>query len=99
MPQIGGIFIASGVVAGLMSGMKGDEICEAFYEGCKDVLLGALIVGVARGVGAVSYTHLLYLHDMIGQGTVMPTRSAWDTGHLKDGSAIWHSHCAHYTII
>ena len=53
MPQIGGIFIAIGVVAGLISGMKGDEICEAFYEGCKDVLLGALIVGFARGVGCV----------------------------------------------
>lgn len=53
MPQIGAIFISIGLFSGLVAGMKGDQICEAFYEGCSDVLLGALIVGIARGVGVV----------------------------------------------
>ena len=53
MPQIGAIFISIGIFSGLVAGMKGNQICEAFYEGCNDVLLGALIVGIARGVGVV----------------------------------------------
>lgn len=53
MPQIGAIFISIGIFSGLVAGMKGNQICETFYEGCNDVLLGALIVGIARGVGVV----------------------------------------------
>lgn len=53
MPEIGATFIIIGIVAGIISGMNGGEICEAFLEGCQDVLLGALIVGVARGIGVV----------------------------------------------
>ena len=53
MPEIGGTFIIIGIVAGIISGMTGEEICDAFFEGCQDVLLGALIVGIARGVGVV----------------------------------------------
>ncbi len=50
MPEIGGIFIAIGVVSGLIAGLSGEEISEAFLEGCKDVLMGALIIGIARGI-------------------------------------------------
>lgn len=53
MPQIGGIFIAMGVVSGFLGGLNSKEICDAFTEGCKDVLVGALIVGIARGVAVV----------------------------------------------
>lgn len=53
MPQIGAIFVLIGLFSGLISGMKGQEICEAFMEGCHDVLLGALIVGVARGISVI----------------------------------------------
>ncbi|MDW5299332.1 MAG: AbgT family transporter [Sedimentibacter sp.] len=53
MPEIGAIFIIIGIVAGIISGMSGKEICDGFLEGCQDVLLGALIVGIARGVGVV----------------------------------------------
>jgi len=53
MPQIGGIFIAMGVVSGALGGLSSKEICDAFTEGCKDVLVGALIVGIARGVAVV----------------------------------------------
>lgn len=53
LPEIGGIFIGMGVVAGLIVGMKGDEICETFLQGCTDVLLGALIIGLSRGVSVI----------------------------------------------
>lgn len=50
MPQIGGIFLAIGIVSGLVAGLSGKEISESFIEGCRDVLLGALIIGIARGI-------------------------------------------------
>ena len=53
MPEIGGIFIAMGIVSGLISGMSGNEICNTFLEGCQQVLLGALIVGLSRGVSVI----------------------------------------------
>ena len=56
MPQIGAIFISIGIFSGLVAGMKGNQICEAFYEGYNNVLLGTLIVGIARGVGVVMTT-------------------------------------------
>lgn len=53
MPQIGAIFVMIGLFSGLIAGMKGQEICDAFMEGCHDVLLGALIVGLARGISVI----------------------------------------------
>lgn len=53
MPEIGGIFMAMGILSGIISGMKGNEICESFLEGCSQVLLGALIVGLSRGVSVI----------------------------------------------
>lgn len=53
MPEMGGMFIALGIVAGLIGGLNGKEICDAFTEGSTDVLVGALIVGIARGIAVV----------------------------------------------
>lgn len=71
MPQIGAIFIAMGIVSGVVAGMSGDEICNAFMDGCQDVLMGALIVGIARGVSvimsnaSISDTVVYYLSQMV----------------------------------
>ena len=53
MPEIGGIFMGMGILSGLISGMKFNEICDTFLEGCSQVLLGALIVGLSRGVSVI----------------------------------------------
>jgi len=53
MPQIGGSFVAIGIIGGLIAGLKGDEICAAFIEGSGNVLEGALIIGVSRGLAVV----------------------------------------------
>ncbi len=53
MPQIGGSFLAIGVVGGIISGMSSDEICSAFVEGSTSVLEGALIIGLSRGLAVV----------------------------------------------
>lgn len=54
MPEIGGVFVAIAILAGLFSGLNGTRISESFIKGCQDVLLGALIIGVARGITVVA---------------------------------------------
>jgi uncharacterized ion transporter superfamily protein YfcC len=53
MPEIGGIFIAIGIIGGIIAGLSGEEICRAFIDGCTRVLEGALIIGVSRGIAVV----------------------------------------------
>lgn len=53
IPQMGGLFMAIGIISGIIGGLNGDEICEAFVEGCRDVLLGALLIGAARGITVI----------------------------------------------
>lgn len=53
LPQLAAMFILMGAVSGVASGLSGDEICDSFVEGCRDVLLGALIIGVARSINII----------------------------------------------
>lgn len=53
MIEMSGMFIAIGVVSGVISKLSGDELSDALVEGAKDMLMGALIIGVARGVSVV----------------------------------------------
>jgi len=53
MPEMCGLFIAIGVGAGVISGLSGDALCNALFEGCQDMFLGALIIGIARGIAVV----------------------------------------------
>jgi uncharacterized ion transporter superfamily protein YfcC len=51
--KLAGYFLAMGVIVGLVAGMSGNEISDSFNKGFRDVLLGAMIIGVARGVAVV----------------------------------------------
>ncbi|MCW4353599.1 YfcC family protein [Hoyosella sp. YIM 151337] len=53
MLEMAGLFILMGAVVGLIAGLSGTEICDAFNKGFREVLVGALIAGVARGVAVV----------------------------------------------
>lgn len=53
MPQIGAAFVAIGILGGVIAGMKGEQICQAFIEGSVRVLEGALIIAVSRGIAVV----------------------------------------------
>ncbi len=48
--EIAGVFLAMGVLAGLVGRLKGDEIGKAFVEGAKDMVNAALIIGTARAI-------------------------------------------------
>ena len=51
--ELAGLYVLIGVGVGLISGLRPSEISESFIEGFKQILLGAMIVGVARGVAIV----------------------------------------------
>ncbi|WP_078412086.1 YfcC family protein [Priestia abyssalis] len=53
MLEMAGLFIIMGIAIGLIVGLKLTEICEGFNEGFREVLVGAMIVGVARAVAIV----------------------------------------------
>ncbi|RUR38026.1 YfcC family protein [Vreelandella populi] len=53
MLEMAGLFIIMGVVVGLIAGLSTDDICEGFNKGFRDVLVGAMIAGVARGVAVI----------------------------------------------
>ncbi|WP_283589486.1 YfcC family protein [Staphylococcus nepalensis] len=53
MVEMSGLFIIMGIVVGLITGLNTRDICEAFNDGFKDVLMGAIIVGLARSIAVV----------------------------------------------
>ena len=53
MMEMAGLFVIMGIVVGLIAGLKTAAICEGFNEGFRDVLVGAMICGVARAVAVV----------------------------------------------
>jgi len=48
--EIAGIFLAMGVLSGLLGRLKGEEIGRAFVDGAKDMVNAALIIGTARAI-------------------------------------------------
>ncbi|MFG6148403.1 YfcC family protein [Halobacillus sp. B23F22_1] len=51
--ELTGLYALIGIVTGLVGGLKPSEIAESFNEGFKKILLGAMVVGVARAVAVV----------------------------------------------
>ena len=47
------IFMIMGMTAGLISGMNANDIAKEFVVGAKTVLVGALVVGFARGISVI----------------------------------------------
>lgn len=49
-PELSALFLAAGVVIGLIDRMREDEIADTFVAGCADLLGVALIIGISRGI-------------------------------------------------
>jgi uncharacterized ion transporter superfamily protein YfcC len=71
MLEMAGLFIVMGVVVGLISGLTTTQICEGFNEGFRDVLVGAIIVGVARAVAVVLEEGQIMDTIVFGLGSVV----------------------------
>ena len=50
MPEITGLFLAMGIVCGIIGGFSANRIAEELIAGAKDILSAALVVGFASGI-------------------------------------------------
>lgn len=57
--EIAAIFIAMGIIAGLVGGMDVNEIAKQFILGAKEMTTGAIVVGVARGMLVIMESGLI----------------------------------------
>lgn len=48
--EIAGLFFAMGIATGFAYSMKADQMMRLFIEGCKDIMVAALVVGLAGGI-------------------------------------------------
>lgn len=53
MLEMAGLFITMGIVVGMIADLKLSDICEGFNEGFREVLVGAIVIGIARAVAVV----------------------------------------------
>ncbi len=48
--ELAGLFLIMGIASGFVGGFNANQIAEYFIEGCKEVISGAFLVGLGRGV-------------------------------------------------
>jgi uncharacterized ion transporter superfamily protein YfcC len=48
--EIAALFVAIGIVMGIVGGLGGNGTAQAFMEGAKDLVATAIIIGLARGI-------------------------------------------------
>ena len=71
MLEMSGLFIFMGVIVGLIAGLSITKICEAFTEGFREVLMGAIIIGIARSVAIVLEDGQIMDSIVFGLGSVV----------------------------
>ena len=54
MTEIAGLFLAIGILAGLVGRLKSEEIARGFVDGAKDMMNAALIIGCTRALLVVA---------------------------------------------
>ena len=50
IPEIAAVFLITGIFAGIVGGLKADEMAEAFVAGAKDMIGAAMVIGFARAI-------------------------------------------------
>lgn len=53
LAEMCGMFIAMGIGVGLVSGLNVNALCVNFLDGCRGIILGALVLGLARGISVI----------------------------------------------
>ncbi len=69
--EIAAIFLAIGIVGGLVGGMNLDEIAKDFITGAKDMTTGALVVGLARGILVIMEGSMIIDTIVFGMASVV----------------------------
>ena len=50
IPQIAAVFLATGLLSGIIGKLSSDEMADAFVLGAKDMIGAAMMIGFARGI-------------------------------------------------
>jgi uncharacterized ion transporter superfamily protein YfcC len=50
MAEIGAVFLACGLISGVLAKMGPSRIAEHFVDGCKDFVYAAFVIGLTRGI-------------------------------------------------
>lgn len=48
--ELCGLFVVMGVISGIIAGFTPNRLAETFVDGCRDIVFGALIVGISRSI-------------------------------------------------
>lgn len=73
MQEMSGLFIFMGFTVGMITGLSVLQVCQGFNEGFRDVLEGALIVGVARAISVALEDGLIIDTIVYSLGNVVST--------------------------
>jgi uncharacterized ion transporter superfamily protein YfcC len=69
--EIAGLFLALGILSGILGRLNSEELAKAFVDGAKDMINAALIIGCARAIlvvamdGKILDTALFYMANAI----------------------------------
>ena len=72
IPQIAAVFLATGLLSGVIGKLNTDEMADAFIEGAKSMIGAAVMLGFARGIviiaenASIIDTLLYHLSNIIG---------------------------------
>ena len=82
--EISALFLAMGILAGILDRQSADDIAKLFLAGCKDILSAALVVGLASGI-------IFILQDGKIIDTLLYglTRSLAETGEVASVGAMY----------
>ncbi|MBZ2175171.1 AbgT family transporter [Schnuerera sp. xch1] len=53
LPQMSATYIIGAIIGGIFAGYNSEKIADEIIEGAKSILIGALAVGIARGISVV----------------------------------------------
>ncbi|WP_413376305.1 YfcC family protein [Alkalihalobacillus sp. 1P02AB] len=71
--ELAGYFLILGIIVGVIAGMSGEGISESFNKGFKQVMMGAMIIGIARGVVVIMEESLIIDTIIYALATVVST--------------------------
>lgn len=70
------IFLAMGIIAGVVGGMNANHICRTWIDGAKSMMFACLVIGMGRGILVVMEQGLIFhtiLNAMAGVLSILPT--------------------------
>jgi len=88
--ELGGLFFAMGIVAGVVAGLGANRLAEVFLQGAKDIAGAALVVAFAGGI-------LVLLEDSHTMDTILHA-AATLTGRMPPVLAAWTMYAVQFLL-